>query len=213
VSNLESVTTESIHPNPKDSAALNEGASPVWTEYDHAVSAMIQNVRIATYRKRRSYDFPWHRPGYMMQFQEIERAVLREVSRHFRGSLKELRLLDIGCGDRAWIRQFVKLGCPTRTDLLESMQWRNASQMLVTSRQRGHIDLRQCCESPICRRVLRPGGALRMPLHHDRQCHAHENGLRSTSGSKTQGRNPVLRFPLSTPRARRRTSSTRQAGD
>src|SRR5262249_24100214 len=60
--------------------AVLDGASTVPTAYDQAVSLMIQNVRIATCRKRQSYDFPWLRPGYMMQFQEIEPAVLREVS-------------------------------------------------------------------------------------------------------------------------------------
>jgi SAM-dependent methyltransferase len=46
----------------------------------------------------------------MMQFQEIERAVLMEVSRHLRGSLHGLRLLDIGCGEGGWIRQFIHWG-------------------------------------------------------------------------------------------------------
>ena len=89
MSNLETPETESIHRTSaaKEGAALIDGSSTGPTAYDQAVMSMIQNVRIATYRKRKSYDFPWLRPGYMMQFQEIERAVLREVSRHFQGSL------------------------------------------------------------------------------------------------------------------------------
>jgi len=112
MSNLEIPATEPIRRtlNAKDAPAVIDASSTSPTAYDPAVSSMIQNVRIATYRKRKSYNFPWLRPGYMMQFQEIERAVLRAVSRHFQGSLAGLKLLDIGCGNGGWIRRFVNWG-------------------------------------------------------------------------------------------------------
>src|SRR5215472_11175534 len=74
---------------------------------------MIQNVRAATTRRRRAYNFPWLRAGYMMQFQQIERAVLRETSRYFCG-LEGLKILDIGCGAGGWLREFIKWGADPR---------------------------------------------------------------------------------------------------
>jgi len=76
-----------------------DGASTVPTAYDQAVSLMIQNVRIATCRKRQSYDFLWLRQGYMMQFQEIKPTVLREVSQRtldLRVALADGRLQVLG---------------------------------------------------------------------------------------------------------------------
>src|SRR5690348_822358 len=87
-----------------------QGSGSQHAAFDAAVSTMVKNVRIATSRKSASYHFPWLRPGYMMQFQEIERAVLGEIRRCFGSSLHGLKVLDIGCGSGGWLREFIKWG-------------------------------------------------------------------------------------------------------
>ena len=67
-------------------------------------------VNRAVANKAKSYDYPWLRRGYMMQFLEIERATVETVSKCTGGTLKERKILDIGCGAGGWIREFVKWG-------------------------------------------------------------------------------------------------------
>jgi SAM-dependent methyltransferase len=96
-----------FHPQADSSALTDAQMTP--PDGPDAVSKMADNVRTATRRRSAAYVFPWLRAGYMMQFQEIERAVLREVSRYFCG-LEGLKILDIGCGAGAWLREFIKWG-------------------------------------------------------------------------------------------------------
>ena len=69
-----------------------------------------QLVNRAVTSKAKSYDYPWLQRGYMMQFLEIERATAETVRRCTGGSLKDRKVLDIGCGAGGWIREFVKWG-------------------------------------------------------------------------------------------------------
>jgi SAM-dependent methyltransferase len=112
MSSLQNVpTSENEHqvtPTVAPAARVTPGVAS--TAYDDAVSTMIENVRIATHRRQDSYHFPWLRPGYMMQFHEVERAVLRLVARNTEGSLRGLKILDIGCGSGGWLREFIKWG-------------------------------------------------------------------------------------------------------
>jgi len=129
------------------SPLIANGSQPVANQHD-AISEMINNVRAATRRRRRAYDFPWLRAGYMMQFQQVERAVLREVSRHFCG-LEGLKILDIGCGAGGWLREFIKWGAePGSMTGIDAMEERLAEARHLTSPEvrliRGnaaHLDL------------------------------------------------------------------------
>ena len=58
----------------------------------------------------KSYDYPWLQRGYMMQFLELERAVAEEMRKVTGGSLQDRAILDIGCGNGAWLCEFVKWG-------------------------------------------------------------------------------------------------------
>lgn len=85
-------------------------ACSTFPHQDQTSSDIAERVRIATWRKRDSYAYPWLRRGYMIQFREIEYAVLKEVRRCTGGSLAGCRILDIGCGVGGWLREFVKWG-------------------------------------------------------------------------------------------------------
>ena len=105
---LERIEIRNHLPGHADSSSTTNRLTASSNQED-AVSTMVDNVRTATRRRSAAYVFPWLRAGYMMQFQEIERAVLREISRHVCG-LQGMNILDIGCGHGAWLREFIKWG-------------------------------------------------------------------------------------------------------
>lgn len=74
------------------------------------VAALQKRVSCAVEKRRASYRSPRLRRGYMMQFQEIERAVIDEVRTCTGGDLSSQQILDIGCGAGGWLREFVKWG-------------------------------------------------------------------------------------------------------
>ncbi|MGH7932225.1 MAG: class I SAM-dependent methyltransferase [Candidatus Binataceae bacterium] len=73
-------------------------------------SEVVERVAQATSIKHAAYDCPWLRHGYVMQFREVEQAVLDEIPRCGHASLEGVRILDIGCGVGGWIRELIKWG-------------------------------------------------------------------------------------------------------
>ncbi len=87
-------------------AALERAA----IDFDGEVHALADRVARAVAKRSASHNYPHLKRGYMMQFREVEAAVLREVSRCSGGSLSGRKILDIGCGPGGWIRKFVEWG-------------------------------------------------------------------------------------------------------
>lgn len=83
------------------------GTTPATSDF---VAGLSARVRRAVNNRRASYRSPHLRRGYMMQFQEIERAVSDELRRCTDGDLSKQRVLDIGCGAGGWLREFVNWG-------------------------------------------------------------------------------------------------------
>src|SRR5262245_3119123 len=52
----------------------------------------------------------WCSPGSQCMMQERERRVLALLRRHDCGNLESRKILDVGCGNGGWLRDFVKLG-------------------------------------------------------------------------------------------------------
>jgi SAM-dependent methyltransferase len=67
-------------------------------------------VTTAVQKRAQSYRGPWLDPGYMCQFQEIERAVADELQRFTGGVLAGHKVLDIGCGAGGWLCELAKWG-------------------------------------------------------------------------------------------------------
>jgi ubiquinone/menaquinone biosynthesis C-methylase UbiE len=89
---------------------LHADASPRFTERDQDMIALADRVSQAVAKTPKSYEYPWLNRGYMMQFREAEAAVLRHVSKRTGGSLRDRRILDIGCGAGGWIHELILWG-------------------------------------------------------------------------------------------------------
>ena len=79
-------------------------------ESDPDIVALADRVGQAVARRAESYEYPWLDRGYMMQLREAEAAVLRHISESTGGSLRDRRILDLGCGAGGWIRELVLWG-------------------------------------------------------------------------------------------------------
>jgi ubiquinone/menaquinone biosynthesis C-methylase UbiE len=62
-------------------------------------------------RRKRTYSrYSWFNAGHVLMLQERERRVLDLLRRAGVNSLKEERILEIGCGHGFWLREFIKWG-------------------------------------------------------------------------------------------------------
>lgn len=70
----------------------------------------LQRIK-AAYRARSSPShYGFFEPATVLSLQELERQVLALLTRHGFCKLRELRILEVGCGTGYWIREFVKWG-------------------------------------------------------------------------------------------------------
>src|SRR5258705_13426782 len=94
------------------------------TMVDHAESARgtavmagrdreVERIR-AAYGRRADGDrrYSWFSPGHLFLIHQRERAMLRTLSRLGWTDLRQKRMLDLGCGDGYWLREFLKWGVP-----------------------------------------------------------------------------------------------------
>jgi len=80
-------------------------------------------VREAYARRRAERRDSWFNPGHLYMVQQRERRVLDLLARERLDRLDETRVLEVGCGGRTWLRDFIKWGARpehlTGVDLLE----------------------------------------------------------------------------------------------
>lgn len=63
------------------------------------------------YSRRRSDDiYSMLRPEVQRSFQELERAIVSMLTRHVSAPVKDLRLLEAGCGNGSNLTMFIRLG-------------------------------------------------------------------------------------------------------
>jgi SAM-dependent methyltransferase len=67
-------------------------------------------IRAAYARRQAEQRDSWFNPGHLFMVQERERCVLKLLERHGFGQLDATRVIEIGCGGRTWLRDFVKWG-------------------------------------------------------------------------------------------------------
>ena len=76
-------------------------------------SEKIEEARIqAAYARRQKghFRYSWFNPGHVFQKQELERHMLVALAQHGFASLDTMKILEIGCGDGYWLREFIKWG-------------------------------------------------------------------------------------------------------
>jgi SAM-dependent methyltransferase len=67
-------------------------------------------IREAYARRDAEQRDSWFNPGHLFMVQERERAVLQLLERNGFGRLDSTQVIEIGCGGRTWLRDFVKWG-------------------------------------------------------------------------------------------------------
>lgn len=95
--------------------------------FSTATSTESDRIR-AAYAQRASSStnslYSYFNDGHLAIVQDRERKVLGEIGRAFGSDLSDIKLLEIGCGTGAWLRQFVQWGLSPSNlfgiDLLES---------------------------------------------------------------------------------------------
>ena len=73
----------------------------------HGEQARIQQVYAERQRTKR---YTWFDPAYVFTIQEREHRVLRSLRARGLTSLSETKILEIGCGNGAWLNEFIKWG-------------------------------------------------------------------------------------------------------
>jgi ubiquinone/menaquinone biosynthesis C-methylase UbiE len=76
-------------------------------------SLQTEEARIRAAYARRHGDevlYSWFSPGNLFMAQERERQMLTLLKRHGFGTLKTTEILEVGCGDGYWLREFIKWG-------------------------------------------------------------------------------------------------------
>lgn len=78
-----------------------------------AVASVTEAERLRAAYARRVADDPrysWFQPGHLFIMQQRERAVLRALARMGLTRLGELQILEVGCGNANWLRDFLRWG-------------------------------------------------------------------------------------------------------
>jgi ubiquinone/menaquinone biosynthesis C-methylase UbiE len=75
--------------------------------------ANVEEERIRKAYSKRTRDeflYSWFSPGHLLMIQERERRLLTLLKRYGFASLKEKKILEVGCGTGYWLREFIKWG-------------------------------------------------------------------------------------------------------
>lgn len=73
----------------------------------------VEEERIRKAYSKRTRDevlYSWFSPGHLFMIQERERRLLKLLKGYGFASLKEKKILEIGCGTGYWLREFIKWG-------------------------------------------------------------------------------------------------------
>jgi ubiquinone/menaquinone biosynthesis C-methylase UbiE len=88
-------------------------------------SLRVEEARIReAYEKRRGDDtrYSWFSPGHLFMVQALEQQLLALLRRYNSAPLTSKKILEIGCGNGHWLREFIKWGAKpentTGVDLL-----------------------------------------------------------------------------------------------
>jgi ubiquinone/menaquinone biosynthesis C-methylase UbiE len=89
-------------------------------------SVQTEEARIhQAYEQRATADarYSWFEDGYLFEMQHVERRMLAALRHHGLAPLHSRRILEIGCGNGHWLRQFIQWGARPENlagvDLLE----------------------------------------------------------------------------------------------
>jgi SAM-dependent methyltransferase len=80
---------------------------------DEAIATEEARIRSAYAKRCSGFLYSWFNPGHLFFVQERERRVLAMLLAQGFHSLNEKKILEIGCGEGYWLREFIKWGaCP-----------------------------------------------------------------------------------------------------
>src|SRR5437899_1643932 len=98
------------------------------TQSGDSALATPERQRVRAAYSRRPYNdtrYSWVNTGHLFTVQRRERATLRCLRRNGFDQLADKRILDIGCGEGYWLREFVKWGAqPSRMHGVELLEHR-----------------------------------------------------------------------------------------
>jgi SAM-dependent methyltransferase len=78
-----------------------------------AADGRSEEARIQAAYERRKFagkNYSWFEPGHLFMVQELERYLLDALKRHGMVPLRSKQILEIGCGNGHWLREFIKWG-------------------------------------------------------------------------------------------------------
>lgn len=78
-----------------------------------AADGRSEEARIQAAYERRKFagkNYSWFEPGHLFMVQELERYLLGALKRHGMVALRSKQILEIGCGNGHWLREFIKWG-------------------------------------------------------------------------------------------------------
>jgi ubiquinone/menaquinone biosynthesis C-methylase UbiE len=70
----------------------------------------LDRIRVAYAKRQRSAIYSLFDPAQLLMIQELERMLLKLLSRHGYQSLEKVRILEVGCGTGHWLQEFVAWG-------------------------------------------------------------------------------------------------------
>jgi ubiquinone/menaquinone biosynthesis C-methylase UbiE len=90
---------------------------------DEATTAEEDRIRSSYARRSGGSLYSWFNPGYQFYIQQLERRVLTLLLAEGLHALSDKKILEIGCGQGNWLREFMKWGPSPETmtgvDLLQ----------------------------------------------------------------------------------------------